>query len=185
MAATYDGSAVRLYVNGTQVASQAATGSIATSTGALRIGGNTLWGEFWQGRIDELRVYNRALSTTEIQTDMNRSVAVDTTPPTVAARTPAPGATNVLVSSTATATFSEAMDPTTITTGTFEVLDPSNNPVAATISYDPISAQATVETQSRPVYCKKRFCTIPTCRICAEQISASSRKLMNPPASES
>ncbi|HWO62254.1 MAG TPA: LamG-like jellyroll fold domain-containing protein, partial [Umezawaea sp.] len=152
VAATYDGSALRLYVNGSQVASQAASGSIATSTGALRIGGNNIWGEFWQGRIDELRVYNRALSTTEIQTDMNRSVAVDTTPPTVAARTPAPGATNVVVSSNATATFSEAMDPTTINTSTFEVLDPSNNPVAATISYDPISAQATLTPSSALIY---------------------------------
>ena len=33
-----------------------------TSTGALRIGGNAIWGEWFQGRIDEVRVYRRALS---------------------------------------------------------------------------------------------------------------------------
>lgn len=35
------------------------------------IGGNTAYGEYFQGLIDEVRVYNRALSQTEIQTDMN------------------------------------------------------------------------------------------------------------------
>jgi hypothetical protein len=33
-----------------------------------------MWGEFFQGRIDEVRIYNRALSQTEIQTDMNTPV---------------------------------------------------------------------------------------------------------------
>jgi hypothetical protein len=74
LAATYDGAMQRLYINGVQVASRAQTGSIATSTNALRIGGNTVWGEYFQGRIDEVRVYNRALSAAEIQTDMNTAV---------------------------------------------------------------------------------------------------------------
>ncbi|MFC6375603.1 LamG-like jellyroll fold domain-containing protein, partial [Nonomuraea thailandensis] len=30
-----------------------------------------LWGEHFNGLIDEVRIYNRALSTTEIQTDMS------------------------------------------------------------------------------------------------------------------
>jgi hypothetical protein len=42
----------------------------------LRIGGNAIWNnEFFAGLIDELRVYNRALSAAEIQTDMNTPVA--------------------------------------------------------------------------------------------------------------
>src|SRR4029079_5541361 len=74
LATTYDGSALRLYVNGTQVATLAATGSIVTSTGALKLGGHALWGEWYSGLIDELRVYNRALTPTEIQGDMTRPV---------------------------------------------------------------------------------------------------------------
>ena len=70
LAGTYDGATVRLFVNGTQVASAAITGAIATSTGALRIGGNSMWGEYFQGTIDEVRIYNRALTPAEIQTDM-------------------------------------------------------------------------------------------------------------------
>ena len=88
LAATYDGSTLRLFVNGTQVGSRAASGSIRVSTNPLRIGGNTIWGEYFNGRIDEVRVYSRALSQAEIQTDMNTAVIVlpaDTTPPTAPA----------------------------------------------------------------------------------------------------
>jgi chitodextrinase len=85
LAGTYDGSAVRLFVNGVQVGSAPISGAIATSSGVLRIGGNSLWGEFFQGRIDEVRIYNRALTAAEIQTDMVTPVggttAPDTTPP--------------------------------------------------------------------------------------------------------
>ena len=71
LAATYDGATVRLYVNGVQVASRAQTGAIATSTNPLQIGGDSIYGQYFAGRIDEARIYNRALSVTEIQSDMN------------------------------------------------------------------------------------------------------------------
>jgi hypothetical protein len=75
LAGTYDGTTLRLYVNGVQVGSRPVTGALLTSTGALRIGGNSVWGEFFQGRIDEVRVHNRALSATEVQTIMNLPLA--------------------------------------------------------------------------------------------------------------
>ena len=75
LAATYDGATLRLFVNGTQVASRALTGSIVSSTQPLRIGGNQVWGEYFAGLIDEVRVYNRALSAAEIQADMNAPVS--------------------------------------------------------------------------------------------------------------
>ena len=74
VALTYDGSTLRLYVNSTQVATRAATGAIQTTTNPLWIGGNTPYGEYFQGLIDEVRVYNRALPQTEIQTDMNTPI---------------------------------------------------------------------------------------------------------------
>ena len=74
LAGTYDGSMLRLYRNGVEVARQAQSGPIATSTGVLRIGGNSLWGEFFRGSIDEVRIYNRALSPSEIEDDMNTPV---------------------------------------------------------------------------------------------------------------
>ena len=82
LAATYDGTTLRLYVNGTQVASKAGSGSLLTSTDALQIGGDSLYGQFFKGTIDEVRVYNAALTAAQIQADMNTSIAPDTTPPT-------------------------------------------------------------------------------------------------------
>ena len=70
LASTYDGVTLRLYVNGTQVTQLAASGSITTSTGALRIGGNAVWSEYFSGLIDEVRIYNRALTAGEIGPDM-------------------------------------------------------------------------------------------------------------------
>ena len=85
LAATYDGTTLRLYVNGVQVASRAQTGPIATSAGALTIGGDALYGQHFSGRIDEVRIYGTALSASEIQTDMNTPIGTpgpDTQPPT-------------------------------------------------------------------------------------------------------
>ena len=75
MTTTYDGSVLRLYVNGSQVGSRSLTGSIKTSGSPLQFGGNSVWGEYFKGRIDEVRVYNRALTTSQIQTDMNTPVS--------------------------------------------------------------------------------------------------------------
>ena len=88
LAFTYDGATERLYVNGAQVASKATTGTIATTTNALRLGGNTLLGNYFNGRIDEARIYNRALSAGEIQADMNTAVSVQ--PGRVVAEEPTP-----------------------------------------------------------------------------------------------
>jgi Concanavalin A-like lectin/glucanases superfamily/Galactose oxidase-like, Early set domain/Bacterial Ig domain len=74
VALTYDGAMLRLYVNGALAASQAQTGSIQTTSNPLWIGGNSPYGEYFQGIIDEVRVYNRALSQAEIQTDINTPV---------------------------------------------------------------------------------------------------------------
>ena len=74
LATTYDGATLRTYVNGTQVASRALTGTLRTSTGVMRIGGNGIWAEWFAGRIDEVRLYNRALTAAELQGDMARAV---------------------------------------------------------------------------------------------------------------
>jgi Concanavalin A-like lectin/glucanases superfamily len=38
---------------------------IATSTGALMIGGDALSGQYFAGRIDEVRIYSTALSASQ------------------------------------------------------------------------------------------------------------------------
>lgn len=78
LAATYavtaSGATQRLYVNGKVDDETAGAGSIQISNGALRIGGNSIWGEYFKGYIDEVRIYNRALSDAEIQADMGKAV---------------------------------------------------------------------------------------------------------------
>jgi fibronectin type 3 domain-containing protein len=85
LALTYDGATLRLYVNGTQAVSTARSGTIQTSTNPLQIGGDGFYGQYFNGAIDEVRVYNRALTAAEIQTDMSTPIGSgtpDTQPPT-------------------------------------------------------------------------------------------------------
>ena len=75
VAVTYDGTTVRLYVGGVQVATQAQSGTLVQGTGPLRFGGDAVWPEWFAGRLDEIRVYNRALTGAEIQADMTSPVS--------------------------------------------------------------------------------------------------------------
>ena len=74
LAMTYDGTTLRLYVNGSQVSSAALTGNAVVSTGALRIGGNGVWGEWFNGTIDDVRLYSRALTAAEIAADRDTPI---------------------------------------------------------------------------------------------------------------
>ena len=151
IAATYDGANQRIFVNGVQVASRAQTGNITTSTGAVRIGGNAIWPEWFSGAVDEVRIYNRALTASQIQSDMTTPISIDTTPPTITAVLPANGATNVTVGPTIRATFSEPMDVSSLTTS-FELRDAANTPVPATIAYDANTAAATLTPTGALLY---------------------------------
>jgi hypothetical protein len=63
----YDGSTLTLYRNGIAVATAIPSESLSPTTGNLQIGASQ-YGEYFQGLIDEVRIYNRSLSSTEIQT---------------------------------------------------------------------------------------------------------------------
>jgi len=80
LVSTYDGQYQRLYVNGVEVANQAQNSLIQPSTGALRIGGNSVWGEYFQGYIDEVRIYNRALTATEVTNNLKTAISVSNPP---------------------------------------------------------------------------------------------------------
>jgi hypothetical protein len=75
LAVTYDGASMRMYVNGVLVRTTARTGTILAEDGPLHIGGNQVWGgEWFSGLIDEVRIYNRALSAAEIASDMTTPI---------------------------------------------------------------------------------------------------------------
>ena len=66
VAATYDGAAMRLYMNGVLVAERAYSGAINHSTAPLAIGAAPRDSYRWNGAIDEARIWNVARSATEI-----------------------------------------------------------------------------------------------------------------------
>jgi len=74
LAVTYDRTTIRVYVNGTQVSTQPATAAIVSSTNPLSIGSDAIYGQAFNGMIDEVRVYNTALTQAQIQTDMTTPV---------------------------------------------------------------------------------------------------------------
>jgi len=74
LAATYDGAVFRLYVNGRAGRQREPDGPHRRLVRLVAHRRHSLWGEYFNGRIDEVRVYNRALSQSELQTDMNTPV---------------------------------------------------------------------------------------------------------------
>jgi hypothetical protein len=67
---TYDGSNIRLYLNGTLIATQAQTGTI-TNSGIGRLSGYDSNTEIWDGYISAFSLYNRALSAAEVLQNYN------------------------------------------------------------------------------------------------------------------
>jgi hypothetical protein len=144
IAATYDGAVARFYVDGTQVASRPFTGNMGDSN-TWRIGayGSTPGG-FFDGIVDEVRIYDVPLSAAQIQAEMTNPATRDTAPPQVSTTTPVQGATNVGLDGKVQATFNEDIDPATVTTSTFRVTRPSGSSVPATVAYDAATKTATL-----------------------------------------
>jgi hypothetical protein len=70
IAFTYDGVKVTGYVNGAVKLQQAETSSIQVRGTPLRLGVDSAGRQGYKGSLDEVRIYNRALTQTEIQADM-------------------------------------------------------------------------------------------------------------------
>ncbi len=66
-AATYDGAALRLYVNGMLEGSAAASGLVSTNESPVQFGGNTEQGYWFPGGLDEARFYRCALTDGEVR----------------------------------------------------------------------------------------------------------------------
>jgi uncharacterized protein (DUF2141 family) len=93
LALTYDGTTVRMYVDGLLVNSS--VGAHTTTSNPLLVGHWIGGNEYLDGMVDELRLYSRTLSQSEIQTNMNAPIGAGTTnqAPAVTLTSPASGAT--------------------------------------------------------------------------------------------
>lgn len=76
LALTCDQTKLRLYVNGELVDERAAV-KVKAAKGDLKIGGTEGLGaaEYFSGKIDEVRLYNRTLSQAEVKTDRHTAIA--------------------------------------------------------------------------------------------------------------
>lgn len=67
LAGVWDGSVMRLYVNGVEAGSVSASGTLPAFTTPLRIGTNGGLSEKFKGSMDNVKIYSRALTAAEIQ----------------------------------------------------------------------------------------------------------------------
>jgi serine protease len=146
IAATYDGLLMTLYLDGVLVGSKAANGTIAYAGTAMMLGAsldNGVPSFFLNGSLDEVEVFNRVLSASEIQSIFLAGVAGTCRPgsPTVTTVGPAGDETGVALNQSISATFSIAMDPATVNPATFYL----NHGLSGAITYDPATRTATLE----------------------------------------
>lgn len=76
LACTFDGTNIKFYVNGVLKSSVSAPGTITEGTGGrFVVGADNASDQSFQGRIDDVRLYNRGLSAAEVVQAMNMPVA--------------------------------------------------------------------------------------------------------------
>ncbi len=81
VAATFDGANMKLYVNGVLKKSKVFHGTIVSSTFNVKIGRladinqpGSISPRYWSGKIDEVRIWHKALTQSEIAANMNRHI---------------------------------------------------------------------------------------------------------------
>jgi hypothetical protein len=81
VAATFDGANMKLYVNGVLKKTKVFHGTIVSSTFKVKLGRladinqpGSVSPRFWSGKMDEVRIWHRALTQSEISANMNRHV---------------------------------------------------------------------------------------------------------------
>jgi len=75
VAGVYDGSEIKMYVNGNLETSSSHSGPIPTTPDKFYIGVDaTTWVEYFNGSVEELSLWNRALTESQIQTVMSGSL---------------------------------------------------------------------------------------------------------------
>ena len=71
LACTYDQQSIQLYVNGEGMTGRGATAALPAGNGEWYLGRRWDLAEYYTGRMDEVRIWNRALTASEIANNMN------------------------------------------------------------------------------------------------------------------
>jgi len=80
LTATFDGTAMRAYVNGVLATTTNAAGVTDAEVGTLKFGRHSTAAQFFAGTVDDVRVYNRALTADEIKKIMQGDPLVASSP---------------------------------------------------------------------------------------------------------
>ncbi len=122
-AATYDGTTMQVYLNGVLEGSTTKTVSGSASSTPLKIGGQVFEPGAFTGLIDEVKIYSRALSASEVQANYDADPSAGgggggpaTTTATTTTTTTVP--TTTTTTTVPTTTVSTTPTPTTTTTTT-------------------------------------------------------------------
>ena len=87
---TYDGVTQRLYVNGVQVASGSFSGTLNANTASVVVGSWDTTSEFVAGTVDDVAVYAKALTATQVANHYNQGRVAAPAPTTTTTTTPPP-----------------------------------------------------------------------------------------------
>ena len=134
-------------------------GATATFTPTSALKTNTLYTATITTRAKD--VDGNALASSFVWS-FTTGAAPDNTAPTVSSTVPFDTATDVPVSQTIVATFSKAMNPSTITASTFTLIGPGATPVTGTVAYDVLSHIATFAPGSAMATNTVYYATITT-----------------------
>jgi glucose/arabinose dehydrogenase/chitodextrinase len=74
LAVVFNGSTVQFYVNGALVSTGNLSATITARGNPLRVGSDASTEQFYKGLLDNVRVYNRALSSADVSADMNAAL---------------------------------------------------------------------------------------------------------------
>lgn len=126
----------------------AAIGSTATFTPATNLALDSTYTATLTTAVRDLA--GNALISNEVWTFTTAATlpSTDIIPPTVVSINPSNGATNVPINQSVNATFSEPMDPATISTANYTLTGPGGISVIGTVSYDVNSRIATFAPQA-------------------------------------
>ncbi len=74
---TYDGSYIRVYLNGNLTGQVVQTGNLtSTNTTGLNLGWNFAGGEYFQGLMDDVKVYGSAFTSDQVSAELNKASAL-------------------------------------------------------------------------------------------------------------
>jgi hypothetical protein len=140
---SYDGTEVVLWVDNIAKGTVALSGDVDLGDN-FKIGTDDAFADrYYSGILDDIRIYNQALSTAEIEALYHEGGWDITPPPTIVSTSPIQNALNVAQDAAISVTFDMDMDVASIDSSTFVIHASQTGRLSGTYSYNPADSAAT------------------------------------------